>query len=112
MESKSLDMNYMKIEYFNQYSKTPVVIDPIPIPVPIEDGCDMLKMKVIVDTLNVRSLPSTNGASLYKLKKGDVVSVYNVAGAFGGAWVQISPTDAKWCCVQDNNRTYLQKVVE
>jgi GH25 family lysozyme M1 (1,4-beta-N-acetylmuramidase) len=113
-ESKGMDLNYMPDKYFSLFEKKEepikVYLPIVTVPISTEDD-DMLKMKVMVDVLNVRALPTQNSKSLYQIKKDAVVDVYNVGSSGGyGAWVQISATESKWCCVEDANRKYLQKI--
>ena len=76
---------------------------------PLPGGEDM-KMRVNVDTLNVREGPGTTYADVGDLHKDDVVDMLNVGGT--GAWVQIKggTYDGKWICVQLSSTRYCEPV--
>jgi lysozyme len=99
------------VEKMNEYLHTNV---PIPEPEPEEpesENENMLKMKVTSPTgLRVRNAPNTiTGQLLSTLKYGEIVTVYDVAG-MTSAWVKISPTENRWCCVENQSGRYLAKI--
>jgi len=108
-----LDMNYIKESDWNKYFNHDGNTQPVPIPeVPLpEIGDYELKMKVVVDTLNVRTGGPGMGFPILERKyKGDIVVVYDVRGRGSAAWVKIDPNSEKYCCAEDNNIRYLQKI--
>jgi lysozyme len=82
-------------------------------PKPEEPEVDekILKMKVTSPTgLRVRNAPNTiTGRVLSTLKYNDVVAVYDVAG-MTSAWIKISETENRWCCVENAFGRYLTKI--
>lgn len=62
----------------------------------------VLRMRVNVDVLNIRSGPGTNYPDVGDLHKGDLVDVLDVAGS--NAWVKIGSNPDRWACVQLGTR--------
>ena len=91
----------------------PIISTPVP-EQPIEQPpappetilSDLLQFTVLTDTLNVRAAPSTSGAIIGKLAKGQVVTASNVSG--GDSWVEISP--GRWAAVRYSGTEFLRKV--
>lgn len=77
------------------------VVEPEPEPEP-EQG---LEYRVCVDTLNIRSLPSSTSTDLGDLHQGDVIVAMDVGG--GNSWIL---TQAGWVCKQQNTTRYLELV--
>lgn len=73
-------------------------------PPPLVEG---VRYRVISDTLNVRSVPTTiNNKALRTLRRGDVVTVTGVAGS--DAWIEIGP--GEFCALQTAGKQYLERV--
>lgn len=99
--SKSIDLNYFngtKAE-LNAYADSGVI--PPVIPPVSEDG---FTMTALFDGQNVRSGPSTDYAVVGQLKKGDVLTVEDVAGY--SAWVKFDGN--KWAAAQYRNTKFLR----
>jgi lysozyme len=69
----------------------------------VKDG-DVLKAKILVDQLNIRSGAGTSYSSLGKLKKGDIVTVIGLGGR--DIWVQIEL--GKWVAFTYGGIKYLE----
>jgi GH25 family lysozyme M1 (1,4-beta-N-acetylmuramidase) len=111
--SKNVDLNWIPVEKYYQLLNTPIPEEPKPPEPPQppkEDDDYMLKMKVIVNVLNVRHGPGTAyNPPVRQLKKDEIITVYNVKGV-AGSWVQIDPILDEWCCVENSAGVYLQKI--
>ncbi len=79
--------------------------EPKPEPEPEVPSCGMA-YKVLVNTLNIRSGPSTSYKIVSTLAGGDVVDVRDIAGSNAG--VEIAP--GQWVCLKLNGTTFLKKV--
>jgi len=74
---------------------------PPPPPPPGEDNA--LRMKVVVDSLNVRAGTSLVSPIVGRLVKGETVNVINVTGT--NAWGEIEP--GKYACIQNTAGKYM-----
>lgn len=66
-----------------------------------------VRYRVLTDTLNVRSIPSTiNNTPQRTLRQGDEVTLIGAAGT--DVWVEIGP--GEFCALQTGGRKYLEQV--
>jgi len=99
---------FAKHEVYLPIISTPVPEQPVeqpPAP-PETILSDSMQFRVLTDTLNVRAVPSTSGAIIGKLAKGQVVTASNVAG--GDSWIEIEP--GRWAAVRYSGTEFLRKV--
>lgn len=102
MESNQLDTNrWLKsVEAFNSFFG---LISPTPQPEPISG----VRYRVSVDTLNVRTAPSTSGNTpVRQLRRGDVVNLVDATG--NDVWIEIAP--GEFCALKIGSIKYLERV--